>query len=125
MFSIRVLPANESDVDSQRLGEISIGEFTERFACYPNGPNADELDSAWRVELRKLIEGAAAVALAHDPRFAWVIYREGENCFVQQVFSPDGDFRGHLASHITVTEDGNCVSEWNTDVSAIAQFLGA
>jgi hypothetical protein len=125
MFSIRVLPATESDVDSQRLGEISIGEFTERFACYPVGASVDELDRLWRVELRKLVEGVTAVALTHDPRFAWVIYREGKNCFIQQVFSPDGDFFGHLASRITVTENGHRVSEWNTDVSAIAQFLGA
>ena len=125
MFAIRVLPATERDVDGQHLGEITISEFTERFACYPGGAGADELDRVWRAELRKLVDGATAVALAHDPRFAWVIYREGQSCFVQQVFSSDGDFRDHLASHTAVTEDGHRVSEWNTDVSAIAEFLGA
>lgn len=126
MFSIRVLPTTECGVDGQRLGEISISEFTERFACYPVGnKNVDELDGVWRAELRKLFEGATAVALAHDPRFAWIIYREGQSCFIQQVFSPDGDFRDHLASRITTTEAGHCVSEWNTDISAIAEFLGA
>ncbi|WP_425576931.1 hypothetical protein [Niveibacterium umoris] len=53
------------------------------------------------------------------------MYRDGENCFIQQAFSPDGNFRSQLASRVTVSDDGNCVSEWNTDVSAIARFLGA
>lgn len=125
MFAIRILPATESDIDRQRLGEITIGEFTEQFACYPDGASFDELDRVWRAELRKLVDGASAVALTHDPRFAWVIYREGQSCFIQQVFSPDGAFRGRLASHTAVTEDGHRVSEWNTTVSAIAEFLGA
>lgn len=124
MFAIRVLPTTEIDVDDQRLGEISIGEFTERFACHPSGASIDELDRVWRAALRKLVDGATSVALVHDPRFAWVIYREGRSCFVQQVLSPDGDFRDHLASRTAVTEDGHRVSEWNTDVSAIAHFFG-
>jgi hypothetical protein len=127
MFAIRVLPATESDVDGKRFGEIIISEFTERFFCfcYPGGASVDELDRIWRAELRKLVDGATAVALVHDPRFAWVIYREDQSCFVQQIFSPDGDFRDKLASRTSVTEDGNRVSEWNTDVSAIVKFLGA
>ena len=125
MFSIRALPTIEGDIDGQRLGEISINEFTEQFACYPIGTTVDDLDRVWRDELRKLVGGAAAVALVHDPRFAWIIYRDGQNCFVQQVFSPDGDFHKHLVSRTTVTEDGHGVSEWSIDVSAIAQFLGA
>jgi hypothetical protein len=125
MFSIRVLPVTECDEDGQRLGEISINEFTEQFACYSGGVGVDELDRAWKAELRKLVDGATAVALSHDPRFAWVIYREGQNCFVQQAFAPDGDFRHHLASRNAESEDGHSVSEWNTDVSAIARFLGA
>lgn len=124
MFSIRTLPAIESDVDGQRLGEISIDGFTEQFACYPVGVSVNELDRIWRVELRKLVNGSAAIALIYDPRFAWVIYRDGQSCFVQQVFSPDGDFGDHLASRTTVTEGGQRVSEWNIEVSAIAQFLG-
>ncbi len=124
MFAIRTLPATVSDVEGQRLGEISIDGFTEQFACYPVGVSVNELDLVWKAELRKLVNGADAVALTHDPRFAWVIYRDGQNCFVQQVFSPDGDFRDHLASRTIVTESGQRVSEWNTEVSAIAQFLG-
>ncbi len=125
MFSIRILSSIQNDVDGQRLGEIAIDGFTERFACCRVDVSVNELDRVWRAELRNLVNGAAAVALAHDPRFAWVIYRNGQSCFVQQAFSPDGDFRDHLASRTTVTEDGQSVSEWTTDVSSIAQFLGA
>ncbi len=123
MFSIRVLPPHQCNVDGQRLGEISIGDFAEQFTCYPIFGSVDELECIWRAELRKLIDGAASVALAYDPRFAWIIYREGQHCFVQQVFARDGDFCNHLASRCTVTEEGHSVSEWDTDVSAIARWL--
>lgn len=124
MFSIRVLPPDESDIDGVRLGEITIGDFTEQFACYPILGPVDQLDDLWCVELHRLINGAASVALVHDPRFAWIIYREDECCFVQQVLSQDGDFGNHLATRITTTEDGNAVSEWCAEISTIEQFVG-
>jgi len=124
MFSIRVLPLEESDIDGVRLGEIIIGDFMEQFACYPVLGPIDWLDNFWRAELKKLLDGAASVALVHDPRFAWIIYREGERCFIQQVLSLDGDFGKHLAARVTLTEEGNTVSEWQTEISTIAQFVG-
>ncbi len=124
MFSIRVLPPEKSDIDGVRLGEITVGDFTEQFACYPVLEAVDRLDNLWRAELHKLIAGAASVALVHDPRFAWIIYREGERCFVQQVLSLDGDFGRHLATRITTTEEGNTVSEWRTEISTIERFVG-
>ena len=124
MFSIRVLPTEECGTDGVRLGEIIVGDFTERFACYPVFGSVDQLDTLWRDELFKLIDGAASVALVHDPRFAWIVYREVEQCFVQQVFSLDGDFGHHLVTRLTTTEDGNAVSEWCTQLSTIKRFAG-
>jgi hypothetical protein len=83
MFSVRVLPGLEGK------GEITIGDFTERFGCAPS--EREGLERRWQSELRRLVAGASAVALVHDPRFAWVIYRDGESCFIRQVFAADGD----------------------------------
>ena len=125
MFEIRILPNNELGPEGQRLGRITIGNFTERFACYPVCGSVEELQEAWVRELRKLISGSASVALVHDPRFAWVFYREGQRCYVQQVFSESGDFSEHLAQHVTVTEEGDSVSEWSTSLADISRFVDA
>ncbi len=68
------------------------------------------MEARWREQLRELIGGAPVVPLVHDPRFAWVFYREGEKCYVQQKFSPDGEFWDLLPRCIK-TEDGWRVSE--------------
>ena len=82
-FAIELLAA-EVTKDGVRLGCITIGRFTERFACYPVFGTIEDLELQWMESLRKLVEGSAsAVALIHDPRFAWIIYREGNHCFVQ------------------------------------------
>ena len=70
MFSIRTIPNIKSEVDGQRLGEMSIDGFTEQFACCAVGVSTNELDRVWKTELRKLVNGSAAIALVYDPRFA-------------------------------------------------------
>jgi hypothetical protein len=123
MFSIRVLPPSESDVDGQRLGEIIIGEFSERFICCPIERTVDEMEGFWRTQLEQLLLGEPAVALVHDPRFAWVIYREGERCYVRQRLAVGGNFQTIGPRH-TTTKDGYPISEWATDISAIREFMG-
>jgi hypothetical protein len=125
MFSIGLLPPSQSGPDGARLGEIVIGRFNERFCVHPIGGAVQDVESRWRAELRKLVAGASSVALVFDPRFAWVIYREESTCFVQEVLALNGDFSSHLGARHTLTEDGNRVSEWVTDLSSIERFIGA
>ena len=122
MFSIGVLPASRLGPEGERLGEITIGDFAERFACDPGGESLARMEARWRRELRRLIRGAPAVALVHDPRLAWVVYREGERCYVQQRLSPGGGFPDLLPRR-TEAEDGDRVSEWTTTVPEIRHFL--
>jgi hypothetical protein len=117
MFSVRVL------LEFKGRAEITIGDFTEQFAC--DVSQGGKLDCLWRSELHKLVGGAPAIVLVHDPRFAWVLYRIGDACFGQQVFARDGDFREHLATRVTVTEDGEPISEWRVHLSEIEEFLHA
>jgi CdiI N-terminal domain len=118
MFSIRRLPPTVRGIDGEQLGEVTVGDFVERFAIWPSSA------PDWKAELQRLIDGAPVVALIHDPRFAWVVYREGDACFVQQRLSLDGRFDG-LLPRKTVMEDGDPISEWATSIEEISNFVCA
>ena len=122
MFAIRLLPRTQVGLDGQRLGEIVIGDFSETFACHTD--DFVQLEGHWRERLRALVEGEPAVVLRHDPRFAWVVYREAADCFIQQRLSIDGSF-ANLLPRITTNEAGDTVSEWATSLAAVRQFLDA
>jgi hypothetical protein len=122
MFAIQLLPLTRVGLDGQRLGEIVVGDFRETFACH--SADFGELEHGWRELLRALVEGEPAVVLRHDPRFAWIVYREGADCYVQQRLSVDGTFADILPG-VTTSEDGHAVSEWATSLDAVRQFLNA
>jgi hypothetical protein len=118
MFSIRKLPSSVRGPRGEELGEITVGDFVERFACWESTPPAPD----WKSELQRLVDGASVIALVHDPRFAWVIYREGDHCFIQQKLSLDGRFIDLLPRE-TVSEGGSPISEWQTTLEEITQFV--
>jgi hypothetical protein len=122
MFAIRLLPPTQIGFDGQRLGEIVVGDFQEVFPCHSD--DLAGLEDRWRERLRSLIEGDSVIILQHDPRFAWVVYRDGGDCHIQERLSIDGSF-ANLTPRVTRTEDGRRVSEWTTTVTAIRQFLDA
>lgn len=123
MFAIRLLPPEVRGAKGERLGEIVVGDFRERFACHP-ADAATILAASWRVELLDLVFGKPVAVLRHDPRFAWVVYREGDDCYVQQRLSLDGMFGG-LLPRVVTTEEGGAVSTWATSVAAVQRFLDA
>ena len=122
MFAIRLLPSTCVGPDNQRLGEIVVGDFRETFACHTD--NLAVLEGHWQERLRALAEGEPVVILQHDPRFAWVVYGEGADCYVQQRLSIDGSF-ANLLPRVTTSETGDRVSEWATKLAAVRQFLDA
>jgi len=122
MFAIRLLPPTRLGLDGQRLGEIVVGDFRETFVCHSD--DFAGLEDGWRERLGALVEGEPAVVLRHDPRFAWIVYREGADCYVQLRLSLDGSF-ANVLPRVTTTEDGDAVSEWATALAAVAQFLNA
>lgn len=122
MFDIRVL--QEPGEDGIRLGRITVGRFKELFACGFDDATVERLEERWRAELNLLVRGELAVALVHDSRFAWIVYREGERCFVQQKLSLDGSF-DELGPRETESDDGARISEWRTDIESIQAYLGA
>ena len=124
MFAIRLLSESELGPSGERLGEITVGTFCERFACSSAGVSIEHLEGQWIDALKALIAGSPAVALPHDPRFAWVVYREGKDCYVQQRLSPQGRF-DDLLPRETVSSEGDRISEWSTSLAAIERFVGA
>lgn len=124
MFNICVLPDSELGPSGERLGRIIIGDFSELFGCYPVAASVDDYPSIWREQLRLLINGKPAVSLIHDPRFAWIVYRESDLCYVQQRLALDGCF-DPIPRREVVTEDGSRVSEWPVSIHSVAQFVAA
>ena len=133
MFSIKIL---RSDVatgpDGQRLGEIVVGTFRERFAAYWRQADSPEIvEAEWAASLQQLLDGKSAIALRTDPRFAWILYREDRKVYVQQqgLFP---SWEGSLGSdgmiesvppRRTLTDEGERISEWQTTVEDIRDFL--
>ena len=120
MFSIAVLPKSERGPDGERVGRITVGSFSERFGCYGSAAQISRMDWTWRNKLRSLVDGAVVVALVHDPRFAWIVHREGEDCFVRQQGSLSGKF-----GLIHPRKPSDICSEWRTSVASIRDFLAA
>lgn len=78
-----------------------------------------QIPSSWRKELRRLVEGEErGVALISDPRFAWIFYRIGRRCWVQEKFSLNGDFTD-ISPRQTHTDEGQLIREWNTILAQI------
>jgi hypothetical protein len=125
MFDIRLLPASELGPDGQRLGRITVGDWSETFSCYPVGQSVEEMAEQWKERLGLLLRGAEAVALVHDPRLAYVVYREGNRCFVQEHLDVKGAGFAVLRPRETVSDEGQSISEWETSLSAIAIHVGA
>jgi hypothetical protein len=129
-FSIRLLPATIRGPDGQRLGEIRIETFTERFAVYPLAGTVNDVATGWSRELRRLIAGRTAVGLPTAPNMAWLLYRFGRKVLVHQSLIFPG-WRGKLVSAGNITRvppyrsasvDGQQISEWSTTIAAVRAF---
>ena len=132
-FSIRLLPTTERSPDGQRLGEIHIGSFVERFVVYPFAGQVESITARWSDALRSLVGGAVSVGLPTASNMAWVLYRFGNQVFVQQMLMlggvgpkllPDGTV-GQIPAHNEVNEDGQRISQWVTTVETISAFVAA
>lgn len=131
VFSIIMLPETIRGPSGERLGEMRVDGFTERFPLHPAGDDLYEQVADWKRQLTLLAEGATAVALRTDPRFAWVLYRSGDDVCVQQHMMDAGwpgevDSAGRITKlppRVAVTEDGEEVSQWQTTLAAVREFV--
>ena len=122
MFAIQLRPPSCRGGDGERLGRITIGRFTEIFGCYPSrGQSVRSMAAQWRAQLRRLIAGEQpAVALATGAA-AWIVYRVGKRCYIQQRYFVTPASR-EIGPRKTHSEDGQRISEWSTTTEDIARF---
>ena len=132
-FTIRLLPGNEHTVEGNRIGEIRVGSFVERFPVYPFDGSAEDVAARWKGELRLLIDGASAVGLPTASNMTWVLYRAGNEVLVRQMLMLPGVgprlARGgkvvDIPERTAVNEDGDRISEWAASIEAVSAFVAA
>ncbi|MEZ6142294.1 MAG: hypothetical protein R3B84_17175 [Zavarzinella sp.] len=122
MFDICLLSASTLGPDGQRLGTITVGNHTEDFACWPTDHPVEDFPSLWRQKLGVLVAGQPGVALIHDPRFAFIVYRDGQQCLITQRLSLDGQF-DPVEKPPLLTEDGEKYDLWMVDFESVAKFV--
>src|SRR4051812_28097022 len=121
MFAIRLLPPSTRSGDGERLGQITIGRFTELFGCYPpRGQSVRSMASRWRAQLRRLVGGDESAVALDTGGAAWIIYRVGKRCYIQQRYFLSRASR-EIGPRHTHT-DGRRISEWITTIAEVAQF---
>lgn len=153
MFDIRFVGDNELEHFSRRtsvrpehgkhieaIGQITLGEFSERFESPLGFWLKEDYQHSWRDALSRLVGGAEKTALftaMHDPAFAnyltwWPLYREFDIVFVHnqllflnQLAEPFQieSFDKFVTPRATINEDGNKISEWSVPLSDVERYL--
>ena len=113
----------------KRRARIRVGAFVEEFSVY-GGFATYAYEKVWQCELEALFGRKKKVALpvAGAPSAisrAWIFYRIGDQAKIQdrlfvRAFDPR---RSRVPARETVTEEGQQISEWSVDISAIEAFL--
>jgi hypothetical protein len=133
-FSVEVLG------DESGRGKIVAGDFVEYFQLELCDWSVTDYSRSWRRALEELVADVPAVALMTwcagpaNPivRRAWTLYREAHTVFVQEQLFVPGDHRFeldptgrvvNLPPRETLSDDGETISTWVTDLHAIGEFL--
>lgn len=133
-FDIRIVAGDEP------RAVITIGDFVE--SCPLVGDwTPSRYQTRWIESLQSLVQGQSTVALPlgtrilglNDAPLIWVLYRDSDDVFVQQVMlvpgsewetGPDGELISSPPRE-TVSDDGQPISEWQTDADAIREYLNS
>jgi hypothetical protein len=125
VFAIQLLPPSVRGGDGERLGRITIGRFTELFGCYPpRGQSLRSMAAQWRAQLWRLVAGQQPAVALVTGGAAWIVYRVGKRCYIQQRYFITRASR-EIGRRETHSEDGQRISEWSTTVDEVARFIRA
>lgn len=145
MFSIdieRGIGGSEFARQSSRLlGRITVGDFTESFHMALDFWSPRDYRASWKRALGRLLSAdvidSCLIASVGDPETAnfvtcWPLYRRKEKVYVQNSiifldqleggFDPDRPWE-FIEARQSIDEDGNRVSEWETEISEVEEFL--
>jgi hypothetical protein len=139
-FGIKLLPETVNS-ENELSGEITIGDFHERFASSTKIWSQNDYQKQWSSALKEVIEGqensrSALISLAGDAQegisiTCWPLYREGDHVYVQNrlLFADDlpqsfrvEDIASYLGDHSKYSEDGDEISEWEVALTDIQEF---
>lgn len=137
-FSIKFTDDSSASREKEIAGKIKIGGFSESFSSLLSYWNMQQYVAQWERSLQNIInasEKEALVTSMHDPETAnyvniWTMYREAECIYLQDhiLFLNEIEFdESRVADSVLprekVDEDGNKISEWQTTVFAVEDFL--
>jgi hypothetical protein len=141
MFAIEVVKPSNVTGSAGGLGRITVDDFSETFQMSFDFWEEADYRRHWRRALQRLDHGvevtACLVSSITDPRSSnfircWPLYRRGDVVHVQEAlifleeldsgFDPDEPWLSVTPRQV-VTEDGDRISEWETDISAVRRFL--
>lgn len=131
---------DELPSDSQAVGKIQVGGFTETFVMDLSFWTVDEYRRSWQSALTEIERTEKAtsclVSSITDPATSnfiscWPLYRDGDAVYVQnsiifldeldEPFDPREPWR-FVEPRSSVDEDGNRISEWVTSLSQVREF---
>lgn len=139
-FSLRI---EQPDAGTQvTVGSIHIDDFSETFQVDLSYWDIGDYLAQWRAGLTRIAEGEVSSCIISSisrPQsanfvFLWLLYRDGGHVFVQQQvlfldelegpFDPTEPYR-HVPPRVTISDDGDDISEWETSIDAIERFVSA
>lgn len=137
-FSIELL--DEPDIESGRLGLITIGSYLERFVAPIAYWDVIHYRRHWRQATTRIVQGSLTSALItsmYDPAVAnfiywWPMYRLGDTVHfqnhilflneLQTPFDPNDPFR-FVPERLVINSDSEKISEWSTSIEDLVVFL--
>ncbi|WP_260860424.1 hypothetical protein [Streptomyces cupreus] len=145
-FSIRVVSVPslaEIEAGGSAIGRIVVRDFEENFPMALTYWSVEQYQASWvralRVLAREEVATSCLISSITNPAssnfiFCWPLYRSGEIVYVQNsiIFLEEleGDFDTDepwrfVEPRSTVDEDGHEISEWQTTIDEVREFLNS
>jgi contact-dependent growth inhibition (CDI) system CdiI-like immunity protein len=139
-FSIDLVEEPASDVESSRLGLITIGSYVERFVAPIDYWDVTHYRHHWQQALTRIVQGFSTSTLVtsmYDPAVAnfiywWPMYRLGHTVYFQNhilflnelktPFDPNDPFP-FVPERKMFNVDGEKISEWSASIADLESFL--
>lgn len=139
-FSIDLLDEPASDIESTRLGLLTIGSYVERFVAATTYWDVTRYRRHWQQAITRIVQGSVTSTLItsmYDPAVAnfiywWPMYRLGHTVqfqnhilFLNELetpFDPNDPFR-FVPERMVINSDGEKISEWSASIADLEGFL--
>lgn len=131
---------NETERDGNRVGAITLGEFSERLIIPLSRWQEHQYETQWVQALRKIIEQDDTTTVLITEIYPdnsaeyvnlWPVYRQGTDVYIQNRllfldvlphFDEDS-VNEYIGKRETVDSEGNEISEWKVDIDSIRLWL--